>query len=441
LNASVAIGYDRPGRVISTSFIGLSYESAVLATPDQLSPRNLSIRGLLRGLGPGGVLRLGGNSNAFAVWRDTVGSPGGAGSFTIAPAAIDELTALLQRLDWRLIYGLNLARATPEAMVEEAAYVAQAAGPRLVAFQLGNEPDGFGRWSDKRPQSYDFRAFMTEWQRFHAALTARLGAAPFAGPDIASDQSWVAPFVEEAGNAIVLVTRHHYADGPAGAPHISLAGLLSSAPNAKPMLEEMRAISERSHLPFRITETNSIFNEGQPGVSDTLGSALWGVDFMFQVAEAGGEGVNFHTGDAKAYTPIGPGPRGRHLARPLYHGLLMFKEAVRGAVLLPARLTVENLNLTAYATRAGDGTLKLCLVNMDLVSNARVAIEAGRDFTSASLLRLTGPSAKARTGVTFGGAAVDEFGNWSAQAPNVFPWRSDSFVEVPAASAVTVELA
>ena len=176
-------------------------------------------------------------------------------------------------------------------------------------------------------------------------------------------------------------------------------------------------------------------------MSDTLGSALWGVDFMFQVAEAGGEGVNFHTGDAKAYTPIGPGPRGRHLARPLYHGLLMFKEAVRGAVLLPARLTVENLNLTAYATRAGDGTLKLCLVNMDLVSNARVAIEAGRDFTSASLLRLTGPSAKARTGVTFGGAAVDEFGNWSAQAPNVFPWRSDSFVEVPAASAVTVELA
>ena len=104
------------------------------------------------------------------------------------------------------------------------------------------------------------------------------------------------------------------------------------------MLEEMRSISDSSRLPFRIAETNSIFNEGQPGVSDAFGSALWGVEFMFQVAEAGGEGINFHTGDAKAYTPIGPGPNGRHVARPLYYGMLMFKEAVRGASMLPARL-------------------------------------------------------------------------------------------------------
>ena len=43
---------------------------------------------------------------------------------------------------------------------------------------------------------------------------------------------------------------------------------------------------------------------------------------MFQVAEAGGGGVNFHTGDAKAYTPIGPGVDGQHIARPLYYGML-----------------------------------------------------------------------------------------------------------------------
>jgi hypothetical protein len=200
----------------------------------------------------------------------------------------------------------------------------------------------------------------------------------------------------------------------------------------------MRSISKSYGLPFRIAETNSIFMEGQPGVSDVFGSALWGVEFMFQVAEAGGEGVNFHTGDAKAYTPIGPGPG--DVARPLYYGMLVFKEAARGAALLPARLVAPVLNMAAYATRAADGTLKVCLINKDLERGARVGIEAGRHFASASLLRLTAPSAEARTDVTFGGSAVDNFGHWSPRPPKVFPWRSDFFVEVPAASAVIVQL-
>ncbi|MGC2409183.1 MAG: glycosyl hydrolase family 79 C-terminal domain-containing protein [Methyloceanibacter sp.] len=439
INASVAVAYDQPGRAISDNFIGLSYESAVLASPEQLSPGNLSIIGLLRGLGPGGVLRLGGNSSEHTVWRDTGDRPE-VESFAITPAAIDALAVLLNALDWQLIYGLNLARAKPEAAAEEAAYVARAAGPRLLAFQIGNEPDGFGRWSSVRPQSYDFDAFLAEWRQYYTAIRARLPTAPFAGPDIIGEQKWIRPFIEAAGDALVLVTRHYYADGPAGAPHISLALLLRSAPKVEPILAEMRSISRSYRLPFRIAETNSIFMEGQQGVSDAFGSALWGVEFMFQVAEAGGEGVNFHTGDAKAYTPIGPGPDGRHVARPLYYGMLMFKEAVRGASMLPARLVAPGLNMAAYATRGADGTLKVCLINKDLERGARVGIEAGRDFPSASLLRLTAPSAEARTDVTFGGSAVDGFGHWSPQPLKVFPWRSDSFVEVPAASAVIVQL-
>jgi hypothetical protein len=439
VNASVAVGYDEPGRANSENFIGLSYESAVLASPEHFSPGNASIMGLLRGLGPGGVLRLGGNSSARTVWRDP-GDGSEVESFVITPAAIDALAELLKALDWRLIYGLNLARAKPEAAAEEAAYVAQAVGARLLAFQIGNEPDGFGRWSRMRPQSYDLGAFSAEWRQFHSAIVARLPTAPFAGPDIVSEQSWVRPFVEATGDELALVTRHYYADGPAGAPHVSLNRLLRSAPNAERMLENMRAISESSRLPFRISETNSIFNEGQPGVSDAFGSALWGVDFMFQVAEAGGAGVNFHTGDAKAYTPIGPGPGGQHVARPLYFGMLMFKDAVRGAVLVPKRLKAEGFNMAAYPTRAADGTLKVCLINKDLKSSARIEIEAGRGFQSASLLRLAAPSAEARTDITFGGSGVDGFGHWSPQPLSSFPWRRDSFVDVPAASPVIVQL-
>jgi len=436
VTASVTVNYDQPGRLIPENFIGLSYESAVLASPNYLSPRNPTLHALLRGLGPGAVLRLGGNTSESTRWRGTgnVSEP-----FVITPAAIDALAELVKALNWQLIYGLNLARGNPEAAAEETAYVARAVGSRLLAFQIGNEPDGFGRWSAVRPQTYDFQAFLAEWRQFYTGIRARLPTAPFAGPDVIAEQKWIRPFIEAVGDDLILVTRHYYADGPAGAPDITLARLLNSAPQAKAMLEEMRSTSESSRLPFRIAETNSIFNEGQPGVSDTFGSALWGIEFMFQVAEAGGQGINFHTGDAKAYTPIGPGPNS-HEARPLYYAMLMFNEAVRGASMLPARIVSPGLNMAAYALRAADDSLKVCLINKDRERGARVGIETGRNFSSASLLRLTAPSAEVKTEVTLGGSAVGEFGLWSPQPPKAFPWRSDAYVGVAAASAVIVHL-
>ena len=40
-------------------------------------------------------------------------------------------------------------------------------------------------------------------------------------------------------------------------------------------------------LPFRMTEGNSCYNAGKPGVSDTFASALWAGDFCMQMATLG----------------------------------------------------------------------------------------------------------------------------------------------------------
>ena len=48
---------------------------------------------------------------------------------------------------------------------------------------------------------------------------------------------------------------------------------------------------------------------------------------MFQIAAAGGAGVNFHAGEDKIYTPISHGRGGGLTARPLYYGMLMFAQA------------------------------------------------------------------------------------------------------------------
>jgi len=294
--ARVTVDYEDRGRPIVPDFIGLSYESAILRPGTYFTPDNAPLLALLRMLGSAGVLRIGGSTSERTVW-EPAGLPAAPDAIIVTPVAIDRLAATLSAVGWRLIYGLNLARGTPEAAADEAAYVSGALGPALLAFQIGNEPDGFGRWIGVRPATYDVAAFLAEWTRFHAAIRARVPDAPFAGPDVASATDWVPAFAAAAPAGLLLLTRHYYADGPAGDPRVSLERLLRSGEQIEPILRRLAETSRTDRLPYRIAETNSVFDEGQPGVSDTLGAALWGIDLMFRCAAAGCAGINFHAGD------------------------------------------------------------------------------------------------------------------------------------------------
>lgn len=445
ISTAAMVAYDGAGTDIPPDFIGLSYESAILAGGDYFTPDNASVLGLIRRLGPDGVVRIGGNTSERTVWRPR-DEPAPPGSFVITPASIDRLAAALRVLGWKLIYGLNLARGTPAEAAEEAAYVARAVGANLLAFQIGNEPDGFGRWTAVRPATYDVAAFLAEWDAFHTALRARLPDARFAGPDVAMESAWVGALAAKHSAGLVLLTRHHYADGPAGAPHVSLARLLRSGPQVEPVLAQLARDARTYGLPFRIAETNSVYGEGQPGVSDTLGAALWAAGLMFRIAAAGGAGVNLHTGVHnlragidKAYTPIARSPDGRYRVAAPYYGMLMFAQAARGA-LVPVRMAPDDADLKIDAVRAPDGTLRVCAINTSLGRGARITLDLGRNFTAATLIRLAGPGADATTGITLGGAEVDPFGNWNpAEEKMPIAGRAITF-ELPAASAAVLTM-
>jgi hypothetical protein len=270
--------------------------------------------------------------------------------------------------------------------------------------------------------------------------------ALFAGPDVSGATDWVAAFAEAMPAGLVLLTHHYYADGPAGAPHVSLAKLLQSNRQFAQLLERLAQYSRTYRLPYRIAETNSVYDEGQPTVSDTLGAALWGLELMFQAAATGAAGVNLHGGvhnhrasDDKAYTPIARGGY-RYRARPLYYGMLMFAQAARGA-LVPAHLAPDTSGLKAFAVRAPEGTLRICLVNQNITLDERLAIDPGRKFTAASMMRLAGPAIDATAGVTLGGASIDEFGRWAPPMnEEVRLTGREILVDVPAASAALVSL-
>src|SRR6516164_4072696 len=440
----IAVANDAAGQQIPSDFIGLSYESAALVGGRYFTGDNRSVLGLIRLLGRDGVIRIGGNTSERTVWRARDG-PISQDSFLVTPAGIDALAAVLRMLGWKLIYGLNLARGTPDAAAEEASYVARAVGGNLLAFQIGNEPDGFGRWTAVRPQTYDFNAYLAEWRAFRAAIAARLPQARFAGPDVASDTIWVGELAAQEREDLVLLTRHYYADGPAGAPGVSLGKLLASDQQIVPMLDELARVSRASRLPFRIVEANSVFGEGQPGVSDTLGAAVWALELMFELAAAGAGGVNFHAGvhnlragEDKAYTPIARSGNGRYRAAPLYYGMLAFAQAARGT-LIPVRVSPASDDLRAYAVRASDKTQRVVVINKDVRAGVELTIDPGRDrVTAAAVTRLVGPRVDATEGVTFGGASVDDFGQWTPAHQEAPVTGNEIAIDLPAASAVIV---
>jgi hypothetical protein len=433
------------GVKIPPDFIGLSYESALLADGAYFSPDNTSLIGLIQLLGPHGIVRIGGNTSEDTVWqaRDQATPPG---RFVLTPACIDRLAVVLRRVGWKLIYGLNLARGMPEAAADEAAYVARALGSDLLAFQIGNEPDGFGRWRTVRLKSYDAAAYLAEWGAFHRAIRARVPNAHFAGPDVAMETGWVGELAQSHPAGLVLLTRHYYADGPAGAPQVSLAKLLRSEQQIVPVLDALDRTSRSYGLPFRIAEANSIYNEGEPGVSDTLGAALWGLELMFQLAAAGAAGVNFHAGPHnlqpevdKAYTPIASTEGGRYRPAPLYYAMLLFSRLAPGAI-VPLQMTRAG-ELPALAVRAPDGTLRVGLINKNLAGDVRVSIDPGSDVTAASILRLGGPSVQATAGITLGGASMGEFGAWVPTEERTTLRGREVSILLPPTSAAIVTIA
>lgn len=82
----------------------------------------------------------------------------------ITHAALRNLRGFLDAVDWRLLYGLNFASGSARRAADEAASVYQILGDRLVAFVIGNEPDGFGEDPFFRDKSYAFTEYIAEWQ-------------------------------------------------------------------------------------------------------------------------------------------------------------------------------------------------------------------------------------------------------------------------------------
>ena len=418
------------GRRIAQDFTGLSYESAQLSDPNFFAGDNARLIELMAGLGQHGVLRIGGNTSEYCFWKsdpqthgvsaNSVPGPLGPDKGNKAPPrrVITELAIrnlrdfLAQVPGWSLIYGLNLGLGTPEMAAEEAAFVSRIVGSKLLAFQMANEPDLFYK-NGLRPASYNADQFITEWRRFFEAVRKRLPDAPFAGPDTAFNNDWLVPFAKAFRNDVKFVSSHYYAEGPPNDPTMDIPRLLRPDPKLEREFAGLQQVTRETGLPFRLAETNSCYGGGKEGVSDTFASALWGADYMFRIAQAGGIGVNFHGGGYGWYTPIA-GTRAKGFeVRPLYYGMRLFREASTGEM-LEKNLSTAPDGLRVYAVQRADGHVVTTALNLSLEHPIDLTLD--HKLSGMRLIRLQAPNAAAKTGETLGDATIEPNGGWHANS-------------------------
>jgi hypothetical protein len=409
-NASVTFGASRSAAPVPDEFVGLSYESAQLANPDFFSAKNQALVRIFRELAPRGNLRLGGGSSEYTTYSDEAPSRppfevfGPDTSKTVKQGTITSALALrnlrgfLEAVNWSCLYGLNLGQGTVENAVREAAAVHEILGARLLAFQIGNEPDSFRRRF--RPEAYDPADFLAEWDRFHSAIIAKTPQAKFAGPDISNKLPYLTAFAEEAPRHpdIILLTSHYYAMGPASSPVATIDNLLAFDPKSSTLKQrDLHVIAEAqqdAHLPYRMSEGNSCWDGGKAGVSDTFASALWCADYMLQCAARGWSGVNMHGGGNGYYTPIAGAPSTGFTRRPEYFGM-MFAQRYVGSHLIETNLVGADLRVNAFAFRRSEDMELVLISKTNEV--LRCALPPG---TSASpCVRLSAPAIDTRQGV------------------------------------------
>ncbi|HEY0264896.1 MAG TPA: hypothetical protein VGC07_10275 [Granulicella sp.] len=401
------------GPQMPADFVGLSYEIQQLTEPSFFSPQNHGLIEQFRALSPHGVLRLGGNTSEFAWWKPTPETPEPvhpktrevegeppAKFYPVTSEAVVNLAGFLKATGWTCLYGINLGTNTPERAADEAVFVAKTLGSSLQYFQVGNEADLYNRHL-RDPQTWSFEAYLKEWLVMARAILKAVPSAKFGMPDVASDMSWLTDLGEAwAGISdpppVTTLSHHFYFGGPATNPKVNIPALLSEVERTKQMAETATAAAKKvPGTRVRMTEGNTCYRGGKPGVSDVFAAALWSADYALTLASYGYSGVNLHGGTGQSvansvggvlpgdvmlhdagetpdqiathphpfYTPVGTFGSIYKL-EPVAYGL-KFAGAFSGGTMLPVSFNAGGVNATAYASRLADGRISFIVLNKD----------------------------------------------------------------------------
>jgi hypothetical protein len=411
----VAISTEAVAPAVSPLFAGLSYETREVLPQGgryYFDARDRPLVELYRTLGVKS-LRIGGN----AVDDPKVPVPG--------EADIDRLFAFARAADVKVIYSFRLKHGDPALAARLAAYISSRYADRLDYFCIGNEPDHYLK---------TYGEFLAAFRPQYAAVIAAAPRARLEGP-AGADWSYLLDFAREffPQGHVRMASSHSY---PLGAGREAEKDPAAARKRflGKAVTKEYEKIYHDTcqplatlGIPFRMEETNSCWDGGAKGSSDTYASALWALDYLNWWAAHGIVGLNFHTGDTVNGVPpmaanyaafVHEGPERTLTLRPLAYALLAFSQSAHGRPLSVRIDASPILNFTAYAYREGTA-IYLVALNKTAEANGRpieLTLHWPQGMNPARAERMDLAQANsdiaAKAGVSMGGAPIGADGRW-----------------------------
>ena len=399
------------------------------------------------------MLRVGGDSTDWTWWPvPGMRRPGGV-KLDLTPGSMAVTKAVAQDLGAKLILGINLeADSTRVAAAEARAFADRVGAASIGGLEIGNEAELYPAFNwyrtaagvgvRGRPPGYDFASMIGDFSRMAAVMPD----VPLAGPSSGSPEFLpsLSTFLAREPKVKIATVHAYPLKHCAGAAPVTESDLLSDTASnglASTVAPWVAAAHHRG-VPMRVDEMNAITCGGTRGISNTYGSALWALDTMFAMAQAGVDGVNVHTVPGTINEILGP---------TFAHGKLVDGRAPRvlwaadvrpggpsGIAAAVARWHPPS-GVKVWAVRAPDHSIRVVVINKLRRRTMTIPVSWVLVTAPATLERLEGRSLSATSAVSLGGQS---FGTATttgklapAQAISLAPSGGVYSVRVPAASA------
>ncbi|KAI8959681.1 glycoside hydrolase family 79 protein [Daldinia sp. FL1419] len=317
------------------------------SNPNDFSNNLLDNLGAFSGIKP--YIRVGGNTQDFAIYNSEL-TFALNGTYNLSrsadyPTTIEIGPSYFESYGtWpnvKFSHGFNMGGNHDgrqwETLLQTVPLACKALGiDKLYLWEYGNEPDLFS--PAVRPTDYNESDYVAEWLNGTRAIRTALEqncpdllendtyaylAPSFAGTNnhLKAPRTWADGI--NADSNIKLFSSHNYISG-AETPGVTLQNTLMNHTRTVLSVGAHTADNATIHpgIPYILGETNSLFHQGRPGLSDTFGAALWAVDFALHCAAAGIGRVHFHMGTNYRYASWQPIPTSKSPigTKPPYYG-------------------------------------------------------------------------------------------------------------------------
>ncbi|KAJ5917815.1 hypothetical protein N7454_010190 [Penicillium verhagenii] len=471
ISSAVTVSQSAPedaGAAILRPFVSFSIEFASfpdfagnLSLPNKFSDQLLDNLANLQGIKP--YIRVGGNTQDFALYDPNL-KTGING--TVVPAISTDYPSIVYIgpsffesyatwPDTKFSFGFDLAKNGTEGMDTLLATAPLACkalkGGKLAYWEMGNEPDLYksSATDTKRPANWSESDYVTEWLSKTRLVKRQIAKAcpemathaeyRYLAPSFAGLTNSLDPVTTwedglDADGDIMLNSMHNYIGG-ATQPGVTLQRTLmnhtSTVNSVQQHVKLAQTLKENGlakDIPYILGETNSLYNEGKPGLSNSFGAALWGVDFNLYCASQSIRRTHMHQGTDYRYAawqPVQTNKTTLGTKAPYYGNVMVAAMLDGGDSSSSTNIQVVNLPLTkdtdaAYATYIDGQLARIAVLNMQEYNTTgstdsgsrptatysfRVPVSsgAGGSARSLSVHRLMANGSDAISGITWDG--------------------------------------